>query len=475
MKRFINVYSQKFFLRNPLNNKHVFLELLNFFFNIFENPEHLILELNSDKIVSLRILSKSNINLKYFEKQIVSGISYLFTKGDIIIRTGGYEYTYKISNFLRLKDESNQLEVIKMKSNIGSSEIEIQDLHRKDISNWNLINEEDISYFTILGNKSNRIKKINLRHTGQDRVIHSINRFKLWTENINGLSRDERIHKKINFNNNENIEINFSLSFEKDKTNYISINDGSFFYKGRHNLEKKISGLIKGLLPFRLQNYFKFFVEILIDHTSLTNNYHFITFNEEQIIKILETVRDAVKNDFGSFIVTTQNKFIDQEDTDLNRRIQRSKSRQKVFFKKNSVTHDILYIPSNEQELVLMVCILSAKNLFFSKFDFIDYYTSKGIDAIADIKLQEGHPTSTSAIVEFKLDLENFIDGRHPINLVEYVIAWKVNSRKFKNSNLNLKKTKLRGLYTLVNDQGHSTKALVISEIDGIIFKWQLG
>ena len=142
------------------------------------------------------------------------------------------------------------------------------------------------------------------------------------------------------------------------------------------------------------------------------------------------------------------------------------------FVESNNKKNFLIKVPENEQEVVLLTSILASKKLYFINFEFLDYLTAKGIDSIINFKIFEGDKSFEAAVVEFKLKLESFTDERHPINLIDLVIAWDLNPKKFSEKPFVLEKTTKRGLYFLESKKSHhKTMALVLREIDGIIIK----
>ena len=95
-------------------------------------------------------------------------------------------------------------------------------------------------------------------------------------------------------------------------------------------------------------------------------------------------------------------------------------------------------VPNNEQETVLLFIKLATLQATpLSYINVLEYSTSEGIDAIADIQLDDSSPIEKDSLVEFEPTFGQFIAHRHPPKHVDYIICWKIENHLKKSLRKN--------------------------------------
>lgn len=105
----------------------------------------------------------------------------------------------------------------------------------------------------------------------------------------------------------------------------------------------------------------------------------------------------------------------------LKKRQERAQAADKVIFKDKLV----MLVPSNENEVLVLLCKLEALHaLPFHEFLLWEYTSRVGIDAIASYQIGETDVPSVFSEIEVEYHFENFFDHEHPHNQVDLVICW---------------------------------------------------
>ena len=472
------ILSPKFIIKNTPEKKELIYYLLNLAI-IISSPKQIInFKLISGDEQKFIIELEETINIELFKEIIENGNLNLFSRGNIKIQTNSFEYCFFIEDFLnRLDDNKNNLLDYTANGNLDKKNyIEVDKILNIDINFWKHIDNYKINLNTLVGyNKSNI--QVNFIHTGSPNLIESRSRKNIWSsdqEDKNSIF----YFKEKNFKEVENnISIFFLVSFNKETEDHIIINDSKSQYENQYfnNFKTHINKIIKSNLKPRLINQFKFFLEINTSDSEFSNyNGYLSTKNISFIEKSLKTYlwQCNTNKDYELFLDRVQESFIDKEDKILVKRKTLAETKKDVYFKNLSKKNFLIKVPENEQEVVILTSILASKKLFFLEFAFLDYMTAKGIDSIANFKIAEGWKTHRNAVVEFKLKLESFTDERHPINLVDLVIAWSVNKKSFISKPFKIKNTKIKGVYKIEHkNSSQETTGLVLNEIDGMVIE----
>ncbi|MYC15415.1 MAG: hypothetical protein F4Y39_16970 [Gemmatimonadetes bacterium] len=105
----------------------------------------------------------------------------------------------------------------------------------------------------------------------------------------------------------------------------------------------------------------------------------------------------------------------------LKERQKRAQTGNKVIFKDRPV----MLVPSNENEVLVLLCKLEALHaLPFHEFFLWEYTSRAGIDAIASYQIKETDVQYMFKAIEVEYHFENFFDHGHPHNQVDLVICW---------------------------------------------------
>ncbi|WP_455542544.1 ATP-binding protein [Intestinibacter sp.] len=156
---------------------------------------------------------------------------------------------------------------------------------------------------------------------------------------------------------------------------------------------------------------------------------------------ILEQIRDIIENQIKPIAEREYFNMIKKEEYNfkINKKCERTRKKIKTISNVENLGLDILSmlkIPRNEIETVLLlVCLMSKKeteqyiNKYFDKI--LSYSPKLPTDMICIDK--EGK----KSLVEVEHKLSNFIKHNHPMQLVDYVVCWKIDileNRSYKSN-----------------------------------------
>ena len=470
------ILSPGYLIKNARKKKDFIYELLNLVIAISPLKQSINFKLISGYEPKLIIEVKEPVNIEIFKKILTNGNLNLFSRGNFIIQSNSFKHLFLIKDFLYgvSNNDTNLLSYTSERVKDNKNFIEINEIVDIDINFWRYLNSYNIYLNTLAGFYMFN-QEINFTHTGEPIKISSKKRQNIW---INEQENQEAIFsfKEKSYKSDDNrINMCFSISFNTETESNLIINDSKSYYSHKYNenFKKNINKIIKSQLKPRLINYFKFYLEINVNDTVFSNYNGYLSPENIDLIEkcLIEYLSVSCgDNGFKIFLANVQKSFIDEEDKNIQKRKIDADIRDNVYFKSSNKKTFLMKVPENEQEVVLLTSILASKKLFFEDFEFLDYMTSKGIDSIANYKIAEGYSTQKSAVVEFKLKLESFTDERHPINLIDLVIAWSINKDSFLNKPFKIKKTKTKGIYHIEHDStSQTTMGLVLKEIDGIV------
>jgi len=125
------------------------------------------------------------------------------------------------------------------------------------------------------------------------------------------------------------------------------------------------------------------------------------------------------------------------------------------------------YEPRSENEVMMLLAKLEAMGaLPISSFQLVEYTPKLGIDALADIRIDDTGMTMPLAPIELELNFENFISHGHPIQQVAMIVCWRFRS-SMTITRLDLEKIH-SWLYQYTTGDG-SCYVLILSEIPNLI------
>ena len=476
MKKEIVILKPRELFFDVNTKKNILTEFINIFLNIKpKNNSKLSIEIISSEESYLKFNYNDEFDPNKIFELLNKGHSILFSRGDIEINIPEKKIIIEIENFLSSELNNNILAYKIENDTNNNNEILIKKINSIDISEWESLNEKKLIHQTLLGNKNFTNNLIELKHTEDSKKIKGKDRYELWlTENKKGLILNQEIKDDILIDNDK-IEFSFNISFENLDNNLVYIHDDCVFYTDAENiLQNRLINTLKKNIPPRLQNYFRIFIDVNLSNYKYKNSFGSLNekFNNFLIDHIVQTLRTNNNNRKINTLITKSEKyFINEEDRVINKRKLSAKANQDLYIKIGRQSQKLCKKPNNEQDLVLVTALLSQKD-FFKKFEFMDYKTAKGIDCLANYKIFQESPTVLNGVVEFKYKLESFTEGRHPINLINLVIAWDVNKHNFKDTRFKLKETNRSGCYNIENiDNGLSTLALALKEFKNILIK----
>ena len=434
IKKQIQIFTPKYLINNLEKKNDLIFSILNLILIISSFDQKIKIYLMSGEDPKFTIILEKTINFDLFKKIISNGFLDMFSRGDVKVNTGSKCYYFEIENFLS-NENSNALAYIETKSKERKNSIEINKIIPKDIIFWQKINQYSLCLNTLVGFSKSK-SNIELIHTGQPRTITSDDRQTVWGLFANNKDSIYHFPEFEIVDKTGKLKILFSISFDPQTEDFIIINDTkSIYLKTYSEILKKecVYKNVKQKLTPRLVNHFSFYLELKTDDLKLSNYFGYIGESDLLILRdLVNNFLDKCINSksYLSFLLKAQKIFIDREDRDLKKRKLKASIRKDVFFyESNKKKNFLIKVPENEQEVVLLTTILSARNLFFINFEYLDYFTAKGIDSIVNFKIFEGDKSFESGVVEFKLKLESFTDERHPISLIDLIIAWELNSK----------------------------------------------
>ena len=142
-----------------------------------------------------------------------------------------------------------------------------------------------------------------------------------------------------------------------------------------------------------------------------------------ELIDSVEMARTSVTESdrFQGYKQNIQRKQQTRAANRLKKRQERAQIADKVIFKGKPV----MLAPSNENEVLILLCKLEALHaLPFHEFLLWEYTSRVGIDAIASYQIRETDVQALFSAVEVEYHFENFFDHEHPHNQVDLVICW---------------------------------------------------
>ena len=142
-----------------------------------------------------------------------------------------------------------------------------------------------------------------------------------------------------------------------------------------------------------------------------------------ELIDAVETARISVVNScpFQDYMSNIQRKRQTEAANRLRERQERAQTADKIIFNNKPV----MLVPSNENEVLVLLSKLEALNaLPFHEFTLWEYTARAGIDAIASYQIEDVDVPSQLMAVEVEHRFENFFDHEHPHHQVNMVICW---------------------------------------------------
>lgn len=463
MSEKINIYRSKSDLKNLNNdgNESIkFHNLLSIVFLINETRNFKSeIELISSTENFIKIKSEKLIDYQKLKEIVETGYSPFFSRGDFEYYDTKKIYKFKIKQFLKNKGNKIEIDIMDKKSSI--KELSIYGINSSDIQEIQKINSDDINLQTHLGNNSFVGSEISIKHTDENQIIKNKSRRKIWCE---GNTPD--LQSDIFEENNNGIIISTIFSFSAKKDFFFIFNNHVIYWSFSEYIREKTSSLIKSFLKPRIKNSLRMFMEVDISGLKLSDYEE--NLSKKQKSKIFEDniktlMTKILKSEkFQKYIEKVEEHFIQQEDMSLQERIKKINSRPTILY-----NNQFLYkVPVDEQNVIALSMLLSRLKVF-DTFEFLNF-SSRGIDSIANFKIDQSSQTQKNQVVEFKYVMESFKDERHPINLVNYIICWKMNKErlqsgdKFKVEIMGAKK----GIYNIKHlKTGHSAIGIVIKEV----------
>ena len=142
-----------------------------------------------------------------------------------------------------------------------------------------------------------------------------------------------------------------------------------------------------------------------------------------ELVNSVEDARVSVANldRFQSYEEEIERKQQTKSANKLKERQRRAQTAEIVIFDETPV----MLVPSNENEVIVLLCKLEALDaLPFHEFFLWEYTPRAGIDAIATYQIREIEVPTQFAAIEVEHHFENFLDHEHPPSQVNLVICW---------------------------------------------------
>lgn len=406
--------------------------LLPFLFDAWNDLNLKVVNLSGKNVLTFEINKK--ISIEEFKKAVKKPLPEFFDCESIKIQTSNG--TFKIvapRYFLDSKSPSNKINIEKI-DNINSKFFSIE-LFGYGSNRFNaLMNQEAISEFysenSIIKYSSNQIK-LNINYFSKNFIIEF--------ENI-----DKELANKENLETKKIIDGDMEISFKfwnnKDATlnekeliflsnNFkIDISKNTYFQE----IEKKINKFFISNIP-QTDRFFSY--KIIFKSNNLNLDEKFKIVNNSDFLDKVNSISDNLENyletlDTAKIIENAEIYSLELQAYKLNMRKDNLRSSKKVYIN-NTL---IFRVPENEQETVLLFIKLSTlKKIPIFNVNVLEYSTSEGIDAIADVQLDESSPIEKDCLIEFEPTFSQFKSHKHPPKHVDYVICWKVEDHWKKN------------------------------------------
>ena len=408
---------------------------LPFLFKEWTEATFIINNVDGKNNINIKFDIKKNINevIKILERPLPE----LFNCEEIIFQCyDGLYSVEKLRDFINKKENTFFKDIKKITSKsynqinfeiIGYGSRRFNAIFNKDniieyiknYSSLDYINEKKIikfKYFNskFLIEKSNPLDKKKKERNFQQKKIQDENfiaNIKLW----NNLNKDENINKITIISNN------------------IRINDNlNFFLK---DLIKNLNKSFDSNVP-QFERYISF--EIVIDLKNIDLDEKFNIVNNEKIGKVCKIINKNIEDknfiEKKELIKFSEEISLQAQVKKLNLRKKKLNDSKKVYLNNNLIFKE----PNNEQETVLLFIKLASLNETpLTHVNVLEYSTSEGIDAIANIQLDSSSPIEKDCLVEFEPTFGQFISHRHPPKHVDYIICWKIEKHLKRSLTVN--------------------------------------
>ena len=143
----------------------------------------------------------------------------------------------------------------------------------------------------------------------------------------------------------------------------------------------------------------------------------------DELVDSLENARISIteSNSFQNYREEMQREQQTKSSRNLKVRQERARVGNRLLFKDKP----LMLVPSNENEVLVLLAKLEALNaLPFHEFLLWEYTPRAGIDAIASYQIREVDVQSMFVPIELEYHFENFDDHGHPHHQVNLVTCW---------------------------------------------------
>lgn len=343
----------------------------------------------------------------------------------ILCRDGCYHIN-KLDNFLKSKQINSSVKFLK-KNGDAYDQLEFK-LIKYGSQRFNaLFNQQSILEFfkteTSL-NYLNQNKSLKIDHFSNQFTIKADDLFNNQKKEKNFKNkkiREENFIFQIRIWNNLNQDNNkkeLTVLFSNLK---IDVNRNKYFLE----IKKDFINHFQFSVP-QSDRFISF--ELIFDIKDLVLDEKFKIVNNDDFKENINNITTTIESTIGT--LNTENIIDHAEDLALKLQAQKLNVRKtKLRESKKVYVDDILLsrVPTNEQETVLLFIKLAAlKKIPLTHANILEYSTSEGIDAIADIQLEKEVPIEKDCLIEFEPTFNQFKTHRHPAKHVDYVICWSI-------------------------------------------------
>jgi hypothetical protein len=364
-----------------------------------------------------------------FEDWLTDGAPAVFVRRLLTARFQDAVYAYQVG----LEGDETETEILIREATEEEAppadfHLRVYGFDARDVAAWSCIDSDVLLTETILGSRAAPTSlRVTLERTGS---VVEVSR--QWAGAVATASMQDACSVfplDVQFSAGEHTAEAHALLGETGNSVGRWTGEGRLAGSEAAELHRVVEEVIDARVSLRLRRKIKVFVEVETPSLSL-DPLGFAARQHSAVIKAAlgAAVSRALDSSatFAAWCDGLELMLQAREASGLARRKVAARAARAVVLKKGNCR--LFREPQNEQEVVLL-CVAAMQHKLLPVFDLLDYDTHQGVDAVARVQLLKQHVVDEDATVEFKYRLEQFLDDRHPIDLVDLVVCWSVNRK----------------------------------------------